>query len=225
MAGGPSAAMSDKAELNCACCCTSAGESRPSASGHDLGGPPLRRRASKMTWQGEFGEWFVFGIPDRNGGPDRWAGSASLKGSNVVVLPRLGRCQPSSTGLSAQGRLAPFRGHRPSGCGRSPGSADLQLLPGRGRAPAGSATGPPLADRRRVPRSITRPPRRRPRPARTVIVRSPRTSERPRTQVSAGLPAGRRRPAGHGSNTAATGRRAPGRQVEKGGADGQAIVG
>jgi hypothetical protein len=43
----------------------------------------------KMTWQGEFGDWFVFGIPDRNGGPDRWSGVYFVqKGSNVVGFYR-----------------------------------------------------------------------------------------------------------------------------------------
>jgi hypothetical protein len=39
----------------------------------------------KLTWQGEFGEWFVFGVPDRNGGPDPWGGVVFVqKGSNLV---------------------------------------------------------------------------------------------------------------------------------------------
>ena len=39
----------------------------------------------KLTWQGEVGEWFVFGVPDRRGGPDPWSGVIFVqKGSNVV---------------------------------------------------------------------------------------------------------------------------------------------
>jgi len=39
----------------------------------------------KLTWQGECGEWFVFGVPDRNGGPDPWSGVVFVqKGSNLV---------------------------------------------------------------------------------------------------------------------------------------------
>ena len=50
---------------------------------HYAGVPP------KMTWQGEFGEWFVFGFPDRTGGPDPWGGVYFVqKGSNVVGFYR-----------------------------------------------------------------------------------------------------------------------------------------
>ena len=50
---------------------------------HYAGVPP------KMTWQGEIGEWFVFGFPDRKGGPDRWGGVYFVqKGSNVVGIYR-----------------------------------------------------------------------------------------------------------------------------------------
>ena len=38
-----------------------------------------------QTWQGEFGEWFVFGVPGLNGGPDSWRGVVFVqKGSNLV---------------------------------------------------------------------------------------------------------------------------------------------
>jgi len=39
----------------------------------------------RQTWQGEFGEWFVFGVPGLNGGPDPWRGVVFVqKGSNLV---------------------------------------------------------------------------------------------------------------------------------------------
>lgn len=39
----------------------------------------------KLTWQAEFGEWFVFGVPGWKGGPDPWSGVVFVqKGSNMV---------------------------------------------------------------------------------------------------------------------------------------------
>src|SRR5437588_13001658 len=32
-----------------------------------------------MTWQAEFGEWFVFGRPDVRGRPDPWSGIVFVK--------------------------------------------------------------------------------------------------------------------------------------------------
>jgi hypothetical protein len=39
----------------------------------------------KLTWQGEYAGWFVFGHPDPNGGPDPWSGVVFVqKGTNLV---------------------------------------------------------------------------------------------------------------------------------------------
>lgn len=39
----------------------------------------------KLTWQAEFDDWFVFGVPGWKGGPDPWSGVVFVrKGSNLV---------------------------------------------------------------------------------------------------------------------------------------------
>ena len=43
----------------------------------------------KMTWQAEYGDWFVFSVPGPKGGPDRWSGVIFVqKETNLVGFYR-----------------------------------------------------------------------------------------------------------------------------------------
>ncbi|HEX3147221.1 MAG TPA: hypothetical protein VHR66_04015 [Gemmataceae bacterium] len=43
----------------------------------------------KMTWQAEFGDWFVYSVAGPKGGPDRWSGVVFVqKGTNLIAYYR-----------------------------------------------------------------------------------------------------------------------------------------